>query len=103
MRARPDDNRKKETPAASADFAPANPEVRKKGKIKLSESARARLLDASDLSRFEIRKPRESGLKSKDDFARRRERKPAGDFKTQDRGSRKNQDRHSARRDRRKK
>ena len=47
--------------------APAAESARR-GKIRLSESARARLLDASDLSRFEIRKPRESGLKSDRDF-----------------------------------
>lgn len=103
IRARPAYN-KKETPAAYENSSvQSNPEPRKKGKIKLSDTARARLLDASDLSRFEIRKPREAGLKSKDDFAHRRDRKPSGDFKTRDRGSRKNQDRHSVRRDRRRK
>ncbi len=85
MRARPAYN-KKETPAAYENSSvQPNPEPRKKGKIKLSDTARARLLDASDLSRFEIRKPREAGLKSKDDFAHCRDRKPSGDFKARHR------------------
>ncbi len=77
-------------------------EPRKRGKIKLSDTARAKLLDASDLSRFEIKKPREAGLKSKEDFPRHRDRKPSRDFQTKDRGNRKNQDRRSIRRDRKK-
>ncbi len=58
----------------------------KKDKVRLSETARARLLDTSDLSRFEIRKPRESGLKS------------ARDVRADRRGNRKNNDRGSVRR-----
>lgn len=70
----------------------------RKGKIRLSESAKARLLDASDLSRFEIRKPREAGLKSKEDFRARKHEKGASNRR--ERGGRKNNDRHSSRRDR---
>ena len=51
---------------ASPAAAPAE-EAPHRGKIRLSENAKARLLDASDLSRFEIRKPREHGLKSAKD------------------------------------
>ena len=64
---------------AHPDGAPETAaEPARRGKIRLSESARARLLDASDLSRFEIRKPRESGLKSSRDFHGRKggSRKP---------------------------
>ncbi|MBP3411215.1 MAG: DEAD/DEAH box helicase [Clostridia bacterium] len=93
---------------ADADEAPKAEEPVRRGKIRLSESAKARLLDGSDLSRFEIRKPRENGLKSaKDVRANRRDghkfegRKP--DRRDRDnRGSRKNNDRGSNRRDRKK-
>ncbi len=49
----------------------------RRGKVKLSEEARARLLDTSDLSRFEIRKPREKSVKSS-----RNARQPRGQIKT---------------------
>lgn len=71
----------------------------RRGKVRLSESARARLLDTSDLSRFEIRKPRETGLKSREDVRGRRHDKPSGRRDRDDRASRKNRDRHSTRRD----
>ena len=51
----------------NAEAAPASEEPQRRGKIRLSENAKAKLLDASDLSRFEIRKPREHGLKSAKD------------------------------------
>ncbi|MBQ8506365.1 MAG: DEAD/DEAH box helicase [Clostridia bacterium] len=72
----------------------------RRGKIKLSETAKARLLDASDLSRFEIRKPRQTGLKSAEDFRSRKhgKDKPARRDRDRDnRGSRKNADRGSRR------
>jgi len=78
----------------------------RRGKIRLSENAKARLLDGSDLSRFEIRKPRENGLKSaKDVRSGRRSEGGRGKNDRRDRdnrGSRKNSDRGSSRRDRRK-
>ena len=85
----------------------AAPPVRR-GKLRISESAKARLLDGSDLSRFEIRKPRETGLKSASDFHgrkgegrgshRRDENRKGG---RNGRGSRKNSDRGSVRRNKR--
>ena len=86
-----------------AEENPKADEPVRRGKIRLSEAAKARLLDASDLSRFEIRKPRESGLKSAKDVRpnRRDGRKP--DRRDRDnRGNRKNNDRGSNRRDRKK-
>lgn len=77
--------RKAYAPRADRSEAPAEA-APKKGKVRLSENARARLLDTSDLSRFEIRKPRESGLKS------------ARDVRADRRGNRKNNDRGSVRR-----
>ena len=72
----------------------------RRGKVRISESAKARLLDASDLSRFEIKKPRETGLKSKEDFCGRKHDGKKFDRRDRDgRGSRKNNDRHSARKD----
>ncbi len=73
----------------------------RRGKVRISESAKARLLDASDLSRFEIKKPRETGLKSKEDFRPRKYDGKKPDRRDRDgRGSRKNNDRHSTRKDR---
>ena len=109
--ARPDMPRRQEAPRteeAAASAVEAAAEIpAKRGKIRLSESAKARLLDASDLSRFEIRKsregkPRETGLKSKEDFRSRRQDgkgKPKHrDHERDNRGSRKNADRGSVRR-----
>lgn len=56
---------------ASAEKAP------RRGKVRLSESARARLLDTSDLSRFEIRKSGEKRPRSARDV-----RHPRGEIKT---------------------
>ena len=75
---------------------------------RISESAKARLLDGSDLSRFEIRKPRENGLKSASDFHGRRG-EGRGSHRRDDnrkggrdgRGNRKNNDRGSVRRGKR--
>ena len=62
----------------------------KRGKIKLSDAAKARLLDASDLSRFEIRR---GGNRSEN---RRREDNRSGER----RGNRKNSDRGASRKNR---
>lgn len=78
----------------------------KRGKLRISESARARLLDASDLSRFEIKKPRQSGLKSSADFEKRRHSDNRGkrsDKPHFERTNRKNNDRGSIRRGSKKK
>lgn len=91
---RPNDRRGNRTAAAPRKAYAPRPDrseapveaAPKKGKVRLSETARARLLDTSDLSRFEIRKPRESGLKS------------ARDVRADRRGNRKNNDRGSVRR-----
>jgi len=86
-----------------SEAVPNMEEPVRRGKIRLSESAKAKLLDASDLSRFEIRKPRENGLKSAKDV--RPGRRDGRKFERRDRdnrGSRKNNDRGSNRRDRRK-
>ena len=92
---------------ADADASDAPQPVRR-GKLRISESAKARLLDGSDLSRFEIRKPRETGLKSASDFHNRRgegrgdHRRDEGRRGNRDgRGSRKNSDRGSVRRGKR--
>ena len=72
----------------------------RRGKVRISESAKARLLDASDLSRFEIKKPRETGLKSREDFRPRKHDGKKTDRRDRDgRGNRKNNDRHSTRKD----
>ncbi|MDO4866920.1 MAG: DEAD/DEAH box helicase [Clostridia bacterium] len=68
----------------------------RRGKVKLSSSARARLLDGADLERFEI-KPADDGHKSRRDYSPRRHEGRPNDR----RGSRKNSDRGSKRRDRR--
>ena len=84
--------------AENAESVSNAEEPQRKGKIRLSENAKARLLDASDLSRFEIKKPRENGLKSaKDvrasrhdrhnDTRRRNERDDRRRGKNNDRGS----------------
>ena len=77
---------------------PAEPNRR--GKIRLSPEARARLLDASDLSRFEIQKPKEykSERKSERKAERPSPRRGAAERKPRERGSRKNADRGSIRR-----
>lgn len=95
---------------ADADASDAPQPVRR-GKVRLSESAKARLLDGSDLSRFEIRKPRETGLKSASDFhgrkgesRRKSERhgeRHGGRDGRDGRGNRKNNDRGSVRRGKR--
>ena len=86
-----------------AEEAPKAEEPARRGKIRLSEAAKARLLDASDLSRFEIRKPRETGLKSaKDVRPNRRDGRKPDRRERENRGSRKNNDRGSNRRDRKK-
>jgi len=79
----------------------------KRGKLRISESARARLLDGSDLSRFEIKKPRQTGLKSAEDV--QKDRKHRDEFRKREdkprheRGNRKNSDRGAVRRNARKK
>lgn len=87
---------------ADADTSDA-PQPARRGKLRISESAKARLLDGSDLSRFEIRKPRESGLKSASDFhGRSNHRRDEGRRGGHDgRGNRKNNDRGSVRRSKR--
>ena len=92
---------------ADADASDAPQPVRR-GKVRLSESAKARLLDGSDLSRFEIRKPRETGLKSASDFhgrkgesRRKSERHGERHGGRDGRGNRKNNDRGSVRRGKR--
>ena len=95
---------------ADADASDAPQPVRR-GKVRLSESAKARLLDVSDLSRFEIHKPRETGLKSASDFhgrkgesRRKSERhgeRHGGRDGRDGRGNRKNSDRGSVRRGKR--
>ena len=92
---------------ADADASDAPQPVRR-GKVRLSESAKARLLDGSDLSRFEIRKPRETGLKSASDFHGRKgesrhksERHGERHGGRDGRGNRKNDDRGSVRRGKR--
>ena len=87
--------------------APDVEEPQRRGKIRISEHAKSKLLDASDLSRFEIRKPRQSGLKSAEDFrkGRREDRSNRHDKrdgrdprkKRDERGNRKNSDRGSTR------
>ena len=92
---------------ADADASDAPQPVRR-GKVRLSESAKARLLDGSDLSRFEIHKPRETGLKSASDFhgrkgesRRKSERHSERHGGRDGRGNRKNSDRGSVRRGKR--
>ncbi|MDY5219118.1 MAG: DEAD/DEAH box helicase [Eubacteriales bacterium] len=92
---------------ADADASDAPQPVRR-GKVRLSESAKARLLDGSDLSRFEIHKPRETGLKSASDFhgrkgesRRKSERHGERHGGRDGRGNRKNNDRGSVRRGKR--
>ena len=118
---RPGARRNPRNPAAPRqDFVPQNaprsaensdseaPQQVRRGKLRISESAKARLLDGSDLSRFEIRKPRENGLKSASDFHGRRgegrgnHRRDEGRKGGRDgRGNRKNNDRGSVRRGKR--
>ena len=118
---RPGARRNPRNPAAARqDFVPQNaprsaengdseaPQPVRRGKLRISESAKARLLDGNDLSRFEIRKPRENGLKSASDFHGRRgegrgnHRRDEGRKGGRDgRGNRKNNDRGSVRRGKR--
>ena len=83
--------------AAKAENAAMDEPVRR-GKVRLSENARAKLLDASDLSRFEIRKPRESGLKSARDIRNGKHPSDRRKFDREPRGNRKNNDRGSTHR-----
>ena len=83
--------------AAKAESAAMDEPVRR-GKVRLSENARAKLLDASDLSRFEIRKPRESGLKSARDIRNGKHPSDRRKFDREPRGNRKNNDRGSTHR-----
>ena len=92
---------------ADADASDAPQPVRR-GKLRISESAKARLLDGSDLSRFEIRKPRETGLKSASDFHNRKgegrgnhRRDESRKGNRDGRGNRKNSDRGSVHRGKR--
>ena len=92
--------------AENTDADAAQPPRR--GKLRISESAKARLLDGSDLSRFEIRKPRENGLKSASDFHGRRGEGRGSHRRDENlkggrdgRGNRKNSDRGSVRRGKR--
>lgn len=81
------DDRRKPMPSRSEKGEGAMQEPVRRGKVRLSENARAKLLDASDLSRFEIRKPRENGLKSARDFRKKNDHAPHGNRKNNDRGS----------------
>ena len=92
--------------AENTDADAAQPPRR--GKLRISESAKARLLDGSDLSRFEIRKPRENGLKYASDFHGRRGEGRGSHRRDENlkggrdgRGNRKNSDRGSVRRGKR--
>ena len=118
---RPGARRNPRNPAAPRqDFVPQNaprssengdseaPQQVRRGKLRISESAKARLLDGSDLSRFEIRKPRENGLKSASDFHGRRSEGRGSHRRDENRkggrdgrGNRKNNDRGSVRRGKR--
>ena len=72
----------------------------RRGKVKLSPSARARLLDGADLDRFEIKAAGE-GHKARRDYSPRHHEGRANDRHANDRRvSRKNNDRGSKRRDR---
>ncbi len=118
---RPGARRNPRNPAAARqDFVPQNaprsaengdseaPQPVRRGKLRISESAKARLLDGNDLSRFEIRKPRENGLKSASDFHGRRGEGRGSHRRDENRkggrdgrGNRKNSDRGSVRRGKR--
>ncbi len=67
---------------------------RRRGKVKLSPAARERLLDTTDLSRFEI------GSHQKDERSRRQRTDGHRDDRHERRGNRKNADRGAKRRDR---
>jgi len=78
----------------------------RRGKLRISEAAKSRLLDTSDLSRFEIKKPRQTGLKSTEDVRRKHRDDFHGkkhDKSRHERGNRKNSDRGSVRRSPKKK
>jgi len=75
-------------------------------RLRISEAAKSRLLDTSDLSRFEIKKPRQTGLKSTEDVRRKHRDDFHGkkhDKSRHERGNRKNSDRGSVRRSPKKK
>ena len=66
----------------------------RRGKVKLSPAARARLLDSSDLSRFEVESRHNRDQAARPDKNNRR------DSRNERRGNRKNADHSSKRRDR---
>jgi len=78
-------------------------EGKRRGKLRISESAKSKLLDTADLSRFEIRKPKDK--RHDGDRPYKSEKQGRRDFrrndrsKTDNRGRRKNSDRNSTRRD----
>ena len=78
----------------------------RRGKVRLSPEAKARLLDGSDLSRFELGRPQKPSGDAPSNArdrraARRDDRRRRSDDRHPRTGSRKNQDRGSVRRDRR--
>ena len=76
--------------AASVPTEPA-----RRGKIRLSPEAKARLLDASDLSRFEIQKPKDRKSGQKFDHKHPAPKRRPDTRKLRERGNRKNSDRGS--------
>ena len=93
-------------PSREASEAPsaeiAENEGKRRGKLRISEEAKSRLLDTADLSRFEIRKSKEKAPR-REDRPYKSENQGRRDFrrndrsKTDNRGRRKNSDRNSAR------
>jgi hypothetical protein len=79
---------KRENPMESSEAS------RRRGKLKLSPAARARLLDTADLSRFEVEKRHTRDQTAHPDKNDRR------DSRNERRGNRKNADRGARRRDR---
>ena len=79
---------KRENPMESSEAS------RRRGKLKLSPAARARLLDTADLSRFEVEK------RHTRDQAARPDKNDRRDSRNERRGNRKNADRGARRRDR---
>ena len=78
-------------------------EGKRRGKLRISESAKSKLLDTADLSRFEIRKPKDKRHDGdrpyKSEKQGRRDFRRSDRSKTDNRGRRKNSDRNSTRRD----
>ena len=78
-------------------------EGKRRGKLRISDNAKSKLLDTADLSRFEIRKPKEKRRDGEHSY--KSEKQGRRDFrrndrsKTDNRGRRKNSDRNSSRRD----